>query len=263
MSYTWSLDRFRTLVRSQRKPGVTDRALSAADALARELSFATFHGHEALGLIDRAQVPRGGSNEPHGYAVLSQFFEEFNRDVSDRPLREASFKASAHLVACLRCAHISTDLLAPVIYWSLDLSNSLPKPIAETSLSPAKIHGAIVAAGIHSRVAVSLEQLLTLPAYRYIRAFSNATKHRGFVGAGLSIALDFMDGPRPGLRISRFSYDTDYPEQQAKEFLQAGYRQVAKGIIRVGRSVNAELASPRKRRNQRGPNGALQLSSRP
>lgn len=240
---SWSLRRFRLLVGSRRDTESTLNAEAAANGLVRESHFASFHAYEAISVVDAARRTEIKPGEGPGMAAFRQFMDEFLSGDGDRPLREASFKAAAHSIAFFRSLHAATDLLAPVIYWGLGLREELAKPLSEASINPTNVASALASLHSHSKVEASLLELLSNPSFKYVRALSNSTKHRSLVPAGFSVSYDFSPDPKHGVRIGRFQYGQEYSPRWVSDYIQDCYPDVIRGMIAVGRAVNADLAS--------------------
>jgi hypothetical protein len=170
-------------------------AKAAVDGLSREMTFASYHAWEAQALIREALTRDSMTGDPPGLAALQQLFGEIDPGRKSRPLHEANFRASAHLVAFVRAAHAATDLLAPVVYWGLGLDEKFPRPIDEKNVSVGRVHALLIASGIHPKVALAWGRLLDLESYRYLKALVNTIKHRQRVKAGFTVALDCTDCP--------------------------------------------------------------------
>lgn len=241
----WSVKRFRLFVERRRQPTEAESAVSAAYALVRDIRFASYHAWEADALIEIALKKGRRPGRHPAVAALGQVLTESAPGDAERPLREANFKAGAHLLAFVRALHAATDLLAPISYWGLGLAHSLAKPIPDKRISPNAVLQGIEAIDVYPRVRQRWNDLLDSPPYQYLRALANTIKHRGFVKAGLVVPLDFTSESSAGLRIGRFAYDAQYESRQATDLIRTDFPAITKGIIRVGHAINAELVNPR------------------
>lgn len=242
--FTWNLKLFRHFANLRRDPATARMAISAADALSRDLRFAAYHAWTARSLLRDALASIRRVEDPPGVAALWQILREAEPGRTEFPLREADFKASAHIVAFFRAAHAATDLLAPVVYWGLGLDKKLPKPISPSALRPSTVTDQMRQHSAHPRVSAAWKKLLDLPSYRYLKALTNTMKHRSLVKARFAVsAEEFKSDARHGLQVGRFVYDATYEPKWVDDYLDNELGPVGPGcrldtllepVIRIG-----------------------------
>lgn len=241
MAVTWRIRRFRELVASLRDEEGAKRAHSAALGLEKNFDAAGAHLHQFRQIIEGLEFPAGLPGEGQTSSALRQIWYEAQPGERPRPIIAARSEAVPQLIAFFRALHAATDLLGPVAYYGLGLYDNPQTVLKENGIYPGTVRDKLRRMDLHLDVATAIDRLLEDQSYRYLRAVSNTTKHRGAVPANFGVTM-VAPSPRHGIRIYQFEYEgTLYDQRWADEYLEGGRKVVYDNLFGAAEAVTIAL----------------------
>jgi hypothetical protein len=134
----------------------------------------------------------------------------------------------ANVLACIHTARNAYDHLAQLCNALL-----LSPPISMKECDFSKVRTRLP----QSNLRQELDKLNDSQWFKYVAAYSNASKHRALVQQ--SLHLSYVDGVA-GLRAESFEHDQIYPPYLVGDLLE-GVLEVKNHIIECGRALNSQL----------------------
>lgn len=240
---SWSLDEFVEAV-SIVGDDARNAVRSSGQGMIRETKFAAYHFRRVEELKDQMSIE--GHDDP-GRALMTAVAPELEGTAEKRVLVE-QFASTAHLVAGLRALHASGDLVATMLYHAFALGGA-PGRLPLRRAYPDTVAAAMQARGGLDSSYTALSRFIDLGDYRYVRALSNASKHREIVRAPYTISLRFDGSPSPhGLRVAEFREGSQvFPARGAEELTRGLHTRFVRGLLDVcaAATVDATVLSDR------------------
>ncbi|TEW53549.1 hypothetical protein E2R68_12070 [Psychromonas sp. RZ22] len=202
----------------------------ALDSIFENQDFARFHYDELKQLIESHSENK---TRPQDYFRLV-----FINDV-DVLNDEHHFKVAckAHIFALLRCLHCTPDLLAHVIYYSLNLE--VIKPLGERNISLFNVKKLLCEKEVFPDVLASLNDFSSDENYLHLIALINHTKHRSNITPQLTYSLVEPVNKAHKFNFEAFCYDKKkYPATEALSFLHQSYDYLSENVIEIGCQIN-------------------------
>lgn len=137
----------------------------------------------------------------------------------------------ANVLACIHTVRNAYDHLAQLCNATL-----LAPPIPVERCDLHRLHKRLPPSDLRDE----LDALTGSHWFKYVSAYSNASKHRALVQQGLH--LSFADGVL-GVRVDGFTHDQDYPPYMVGDLLE-GVLGVKNQIIACGCALNRLVLSP-------------------
>lgn len=236
----WQTKRFVDLVRVKVSESVAVAVAEPVRSVPWKLWMAHFHADQAERIFEQLSPTEGDSR----VWAVGQLLSEAAPGDRDRPIRLGQFEAEAHTIACAQALHSVVDLFGPIVYQGLGLS-TLGSRLSPRQQYPSKILQLLENSGRYTGVADALRALIELPAYRYVRAYVNTTKHRSLVPASYAVSFEADPPDRVlGLRISKFEYEGQKFERLWAAELTNEYRvSIGKMVVLLGIELNRTLVS--------------------
>ena len=193
-------------------------------------AFARYHHGEAISKMDA--VTQHDTEAELTAALMGAF------DTDELSFSGMRFEASAHVIACVQNMHAIVDNMVHFVYYALGLNLDTQRAIKkERAINWQNVRDKLPPGPIKS----GLTSLSDEPGFTYLSALSNHSKHRSIVEVDYSINFH---SDTHGLRFTPFSYDgIHYPAAWVRPTLRDEYQRQEDLILRIGKSVNTELAS--------------------
>jgi hypothetical protein len=202
-----------------------------------KLNLVRYHADESKEAITRLL---GDRKDVDPTEIVDLILEQGSGSEKGKSFYRMQFAAEANLIACAQSLHSMADIFGQVIYISLDLDNTLPKPIPKRMQYLHAVNDCMKKNSIGLSITMKLDELLESQEYCYLKDFMNVTKHRSLVPARYTVT--FGAEALHGLQISRFSYDgRDYETKWSDDFLNKDVFSVQQKIIEAGILVNESL----------------------
>lgn len=239
---SWNADECADLVEELHGSENAVEAKAAGQALVREAVHAGFHARRVRELHESIDTNR--HSDP-GRAVMILMGHAAEGLESGRSFAETRFAAGAHLMACVRCLHVSIDLSAAVLYHALDLRGATGGKLTIRRVYLNTVAKVLEDSVGHAELRSGLHDFMDEPSVVYVRDLSNASKHRTLIRTPFKVALRFDGSSSPyGLHIDAFIQDErEYPAKAALEFVEVDYPGVVKPLIGLMRMLDKSLNS--------------------
>jgi len=209
----------------------------ALDSIFENLDFAIFHHTELKQLIESHSENK---SKPQDYFKLV-----FTNDL-DVLNDEHYFKVAckAHILAILRCLHCTPDLLAHVIYYSLNLVAI--KPLGERNITLFHVKELLRERLIFPKILALLHEFSSNKDYLHFIALINHTKHRSNITPQLTYSLVEPVNKAHKFNFESFYYDKKkYPQVDSLDFLHQSYDYLSENVIAIGCHINQIILEQR------------------
>jgi len=229
---TWKVKEFESLVRECYGEDQLRKLKVPLESVFWKLMLAQYHADESKRLL-RSYLSEEAADEL--VEVINQVLLAASGSEEANKFVEAQVLSEAHVIAFAQSLHSTADILAQVIYFGLDLDSYLAKPIQARCRNIHTVCDYMRKATFAPGVVGTIEDFRQLPAFRYLRAYVNITKHRSLVDVIHSISLGSAN-PRYGVKILPFEYSSteNFPERWADDFIEQDYVAIREGINRIG-----------------------------
>ncbi|MDV7106246.1 hypothetical protein R3X26_17760 [Vibrio sp. TH_r3] len=207
-----------------------NRLTKSLESIFENQDIARFHYAELMKMIEGHSQ---GKNKPQDYFRLVFCDDDEKLNV------EYWFKVGckAHIIALLRTLHCTADLLAHVLYYSLNLKER--KSLSENQISWCKVKNILENDCKYRDLLTFANDLLECENILYLDALVNHTKHRHNITPKLNYSL-----VKTGLETYNFIFDSfsykgiTYPSREAIPFLHEAYDHQGKNLIDFGNKIN-------------------------
>jgi hypothetical protein len=195
--------------------------------------FARFHFHEARDALADFMATEHSSSE-----VLDLIF---GREAeSTDSYRENSFKAKAHLVACIQNMHSVLDILGHVIYYSLNLKTAT----RDRDITLNHVFRSISKIAEYRHLEGQLQGLMAHEDYRYLNALVNRSKHKSVISPSLNMNMRKPENECKEFAFPHFRHNNrDFQKRLAYEFVESEFDRQGKRVIEIGTEVNRLVSS--------------------
>lgn len=166
---------------------------------------ANYHTSESDRIIKEllASINEINKNDTSSMAVAKAILLAASNEKIREEVSLSQFKAEAHIIASAQSTHSLCDILANIIYFSLQL-DSQPNSPPEQNLNLYSINRKLKNSTQYSTIQKLIDQIINSPEFLYLAAYTNTTKHKSLIPSSLSAS--FIADKKNGLRIKKFSY---------------------------------------------------------
>lgn len=238
MPKTWQMKHFVELVRVKVSESAASAIAAPVQSVPWKLWMAHFHADQAARTFERLMPVE----KDQRVWVVGQLLSEAAPGERERTIRLGQFEVEAHTIACAQALHSVVDLFGPIVYEGLGLSR-FGEQLGPRQQYPAKVFQVLQNSNTHAEVAVAFRAVLELPAYRYVRAYVNTTKHRSLVPASYTVSFE-TEPPATvqGVRISEFEYeDQKFGRLWAAELTNQYRASIHEMVVLLGIELNRTL----------------------
>lgn len=204
-----------------------------------KLFIAQYHADESKGLIRK--LISHSSKEEYVEATKLILEQALGTD-KGREFDLALFQAEAHMIAYAQSLHSLADILAQIIYYSLNLDKNLRKPIRERYRYLSTVNKAIKNIPQFNKLYLEVNSLLSSDKFSYLNSYVNTTKHRSLIPTTYSV--DFVENidPTHGLKIAEFKDNANlYKAKWAKEFIETDHQFIEEAFVNIGNKINLSV----------------------
>lgn len=197
-------------------------------------NYARYHYHEANNLFIRFAHEH--------LAETSLIMVAWSPDDDTRfDFQNLITKVGASVLACIQSMHAVADILAHTVYYSLGL-NLTNRALPEAAISAYAVLELTSKTPGFAEIYQLLNTQINAGQFSHLTALVNHSKHRSIIRTSVSEDLTGQAPERHTLKLSGFHYKKrQYPEVDARTFIQSEYDRQAVLVIDIGNALNAVL----------------------
>jgi len=230
---TWKTEEFLKLVEKCYGSHQVELLRPSLCSLTWKLIMVCYHAYEAKEKLKIFSTDRDSENIKE---VIKQIFLQVSESKEASNFLEAQFISEANVIAFAQSLHSTADILAHVIYHGLNFESYTEGHIDENILGLSNVREKLQKLGIDLNILSAIDKFLNSPAFVYLQAYVNTTKHRSLIDSKYSVFLSDM---KHGIIISSFEYKgKKWPEKRADDFTTKDFKVINEGIISIGIEMN-------------------------
>jgi len=221
---TWNISEFYQLAQHQLLPNEKSFLLLSLVSIQWKFKMCCYHIEEANRIL--SETFTWPEERQLAEAVGKVLMWSADTD-KGRKFAEASFYSIAHVIAFAQSLHSTADILAQVLYFSLDLNRFFtenqkkPKLYLNTVVARMKKHR------VAPKVVTAANCFLKSNEFHYLSAYVNTTKHKSLVDSPYVIGL-VPGQEKHGLEITSFEYKLKiYPQKWVTDFIGADFKRLS------------------------------------
>ena len=227
----WDLKQLRATVESLYGEDQRVAISPSLDSIDQRRGFASYHYHEALRIMREATT----AHQSEMQMVLLMMGADGE---ASQEFKWASFRAAAHITACVQSMHTIGDMLAHTLYYAFGMNLDKEKVLEAHRIGIRQVSNRLPAGTVKDQLSTMVEH----EAFRYLSALTNHSKHRSMVQTIYSIDLTGEAALSHGLKFSGFEYDDEsFTERWVIPTLESEYNRQAALVVSIGQALNAAL----------------------
>ena len=208
-----------------------EMAKTSFQSVIHRQEYARYHYHEANKIIDRFLKKEFKTKD-----AFEITFESSHK-------KEITFiKVEANILACLSNMHAIADIYSYAIYYAFGF-NLKTNAIAEHKIDTNSVLNIIENKQEFSSIYKLLSSIKNEGDFGHLSAVVNHSKHRGVKRLKLSFSQLGMPLELYSIKIPSYNYNKkNFPEVEAKQFLESEFNRATKLHIDMGNAINEILA---------------------
>lgn len=206
------------------------RVSSSLESIIDREFYARYHYQESVRLYQKCPVDISDSS-----ALLAVIIDNSSEHADE--FYRCRKRVEANIIACLQSIHSVSDILSHVIYYSLDMDNSVNFRMRENQISIDKVKNKLADAEEYKILHNLLIELTKHADYEYLCNIVNHSKHRSIVKSDF---IFYTDGGKPHEFVFRdFTYSKQYyPKRPISDYLENEYNRQNPITDKIGNEIN-------------------------